>query len=201
MIATERDTAVRAAWQQEIADWDATRVVFLDETSTHTSFTRIRGRAPRGERVVSHVPRNRGPNLTCLAALTPRGITAPLVIEGAMDGAVFGPWLREWLLPTLTPGTTVVLDNLSVHRMATVRQAVEAAGCQVRYLPSYSPDFNPIELAFAKLKTHLRGVGSRTSETLLQAIGEGMTQISASDATAWYRHCGYQFPPDDPQPL
>jgi transposase len=177
-------------------------VVFLDETSTHTSLTRSRGRAPRGQRVVGRVPRNHGPNLSCLAALTATGIAAPLVIEGAIEGAVFQPWLREWLLPEVPVGTTIVCDNLSVHRSPEVRKLVEAAGCHLRFLPAYSPDFNPIELAFSTLKTHLRGVASRTQETLLEAIGEGLGRITTVEARAWYEHCGYQFPPADPtQPL
>ncbi len=176
-------------------------MIFLDETSTHTSLTRSHGRAPRGVRVHGHVPRNRGPNVRCLAALTPTGIAAPLVIAGAIDGSVFLPWLRNWLLPTLAPGTTIVLDTLSVHRNPDVRKAVTAANCHVRFLPAYSPDFNPLELAFAKLKTHLRGTASRTDDTLVAAIGDGMNQISAADATAWYVHCGYCFPDDDGQPL
>ncbi len=202
LIATERDAAARAAWQAEVAGWDAGQVVFLDETSTHTSLVRPRGRAPRGERVGGRVPRNHGPNMSCLAALTPDGITVPLVIEGAIDGAVFQPWLRAWLLPALAPGTTIVLDNLSVHRSPDVRKLVTGAGCYLRFLPAYSPDFNPIELAFSKLKTYLRAVGSRTHETLIDAIGAGLGTITTADATAWYQHCGYQFPPDDPaQPL
>ncbi len=201
MIATEQDAAARMAWQAEIAGWDAGQVVFLDETSTHTRMTRPRGRAPRGVRVIGRVPRNHGPNVSCLAALTPDGITTPLVITGAIDGTVFQPWLREWLLPELRPGTTIVLDNLSVHRSPDVRKAVSAAGCHLRFLPAYSPDFNPIEFAFAKLKTPLRGTASRTYDTLVAAIGDGMNQISALDATAWYEHCGYRFPNDDTQPL
>jgi len=106
------------------------------------------------------------------------------------------------LLPALTPGTTIVLDNLSVHRSPEVRKLVAAAGCHLRFLPAYSPDFNPIELAFSTRKTHLCGVGSRTQETLLEAIGEGLGRITAAEARAWYTHCGYQFPPADPtQPL
>ena len=152
--------------------------------------------------MIGRVPRNHGPNVSCLAALTSDGIIAPLVIEGAIDGTVFQPWLREWLLPTLAPGTTIVLDNLSVHRSPKVREAVDAAHCHLRFLPAYSPDFNPIELAFSKLKTHLRAVGSRTHETLVDAIGVGLGTISDTDATAWYQHCGYRFPPNDPpQPL
>jgi DDE superfamily endonuclease len=202
LIATEQDAQARTAWQTEIAGWDAERVVFLDETSTHTSLTRSRGRAPRGARVVGRVPRNHGPNLSCLAALSLSGITAPLVIEGAVDGGVFQPWLRDWLLPAVPPGTTIVCDNLSVHRSPDVRKLVAAAGCQLRHLPAYSPDFNPIELAFSKLKTHLRAGGGRTQDTLLAAIGEGLGAITGDDARGWFRHCGYPVPPDDAaQPL
>lgn len=202
MIATEQDAEARAAWQTEIAGWDTERVVFLDETSTHTSLTRTRGRAPRGERVVGRVPRNHGPNLSCLAALTTMGITAPLVIEGAIDGSVFQPWLRDWLLPAVPRGTTIVCDNLSVHRSPNVRKLVAAAGCHLRHLPAYSPDLNPIELAFSTRTTHLRAVGGRTQNTLVAAIGAGLGTITAEDARSWFRHCGYPVPPDDPvQPL
>jgi transposase len=202
LIATEQDAAARVAWQAEAATWDAGQLVFLDETSTHTSLTRSRGRAPRGERVVGRVPRNHGPNLSCLAALGPSGITAPLVIEGAIDGTVFQPWLRDWLLPTLPAGTMIVCDNRSVHRNPDVRTLVAAAGCHLRYLPSYSPDFNPIELAFSKLKTHLRGAGRRTREALREAIGDGLGSVTADAARAWDEHCGYRFPAADPvQPL
>jgi hypothetical protein len=114
-----------------VADLDPATVVVLDETSTQTVMTRSHGRAPRGARVVGAVPRNHGPNVSCLAALTPAGICAPLVIPGAIDRRVFLPWLREWLLPALPPGTTIVLDNLSVHRSPAVRAAVEAAGCAI----------------------------------------------------------------------
>jgi transposase len=179
---------------------DAASLVFLDETSTHTSLTRTRARAPRGERAPGVVPRNHGPNVSCLAALTPTGIIAPLAIEGAVDSGVFVPWLREWLLPRLAPGTTIVLDNLSVHKHADVRPAVEAAGCQVRYLPAYSPDFNPIELVFAKLKAHLRGVAARAFDPLVDAIGTGFTQVTPTDIAGYYRHCGFALPTPDAQP-
>lgn len=116
MIASEQDAAARAAWQTDVATWNANHVVFLDATSTHTSLTRTRGRARRGQRVVGRVPRHHGPNVSCLAVLTPAGITAPLVIEGAIDGTVFPPWLRAWLLPALPPGTTIVRDNLRLPR-------------------------------------------------------------------------------------
>jgi transposase len=184
----------------ELAGIAPDTVVFLDETSTRTTMTRARGRAPRGERVIGAVPRNHGPNVTCLAALTSTGIRTPLVIEGAMDGPVFLTWVREWLLPTLDRGMTVVLDNLNVHRTDEVRAAVEGAGCHLRYLPAYSPDFNPIELAFAKLKAHLRGVAARAFHPLVDAIGAGLAQITTADIAGYYRHCGFALPQASPQP-
>ena len=143
------------------AEIDPATVVFLDATSTHTSLIRAYGRAPRGERVVGPVPRNHGPDVSSLAAVTPTGIVAPLAIEGAVDSAVFVPWLRDWLLPPPPPGTTIVCDNLGVHTHGAVRPAVEAAGCRLAYLPPYSAGLNPIDLGFAKCKAHLRSVASR----------------------------------------
>lgn len=177
-------------------------MVFLDETSTHTSFTRTHGRAPKGERVIGRVPRNHGPNISCLAALTPTGIVTSLAIPGAVDGAVFTQWLATELLPRLSCGTTIVLDNLSVHRSAAARDLVERAGCTFRFLPAYSPDFNPIELTFSRLKTHLRAAGERTFDGVVTEIGVSFTTVTAAQAHAWYRHCGYPPPTSDSsQPL
>lgn len=172
-------------------------MVFLDETSTQTTLTRSRGRAPRGERVIGSVPRNHGENITCLVAMGPTGMHAPCVFEGAVTTEVFLQWLRRWLRPTLRPGTTVVLDNLSVHRHADVRTAIEVAGCHLVYLPAYSPDYNPIELAFSKLKAHLRSIGARTFDPLLDAIGSGLDRITTGDIAGFYRHCGFTLPPDE----
>ncbi len=183
-----------------MAEIDAETVVFLDETSTQTVMTRRRGRAPRGQRVSGVVPRNHGPNITCLVALDPTGMQAPCVFEGAVTSALFVRWLQEWLVPTLAPGTTVVLDNLSVHRTAAVRPVIEGAGCHLRYLPPYSPDCNPIELAFSKLKTYLRGVAARSFEPLLAAIGAGLDRITTSDIRGYYQHCGFSLPTSNPQP-
>lgn len=178
----------------------AQTVVFLDETSTQTTMTRRQGRALRGQRVVGTVPRNHGPNVTCLVALSPTGMVAPCVFEGAVDGPLFVRWVEEWLVPTLAPGTTVVLDNLSVHRNPDVRPAIEAAQCHLRYLPAYSPDFNPIELAFAKLKTQLRSAAARSFEPLVEAIGVGLTAITPNDIRGYYSHCGFPLPIPDEQP-
>ncbi|MBA2556993.1 MAG: IS630 family transposase [Chloroflexi bacterium] len=161
--------------------------------------TRRRGRAPRGARVIGAVPRNHGANLTCLMAIAPAGVLEPCVFEGAVDGPLFQQWLTTWLLPKLPAGTTIVLDNLSVHRSPAVRKAVTAAHCHLRYLPSYSPDFNPIEQIFAKLKTHLRGAAARTPDTLITAIGEGLNRVTAQDIAGCYRHCGFPLPESEGQ--
>ena len=180
---------------------DPATVVFLDETSTHTSLGRTHGRSARGTRLVGAVPRNHGPNVSCLAAVGVAGIVAPLAIEGAVDGAVFVPWLRDWLLPQLAPGTTIVCDNLSVHRHALVRPAIEAAGCRLAYLPPYSPDFNPIEMIFAKLKAHLRAAAGRTFTALVDALGTGLASVTTADIAGCYRHCGYRLTATASQPL
>jgi transposase len=177
---------------------DPQTLVFLDETSTQTTMTRTRGRAPRGARVVGAVPRNHGPNVTCLAAISATGVQVPCVFEGALDGVLFGRWVTEWLVPELVPGMTVVLDNLSVHKTPAARQAIEAAGCHLRFLPAYSPDFNPIEQLFSKLKTYLRGAAARAFDPLVDAIGAGLRTISPSDIAGYFRHCDYHLPPDDP---
>ena len=174
--------------------------MFLDETSTQTVMTRARGRAPKGTRVVGRVPRNHGHNITCLAAISAMGVTAPCVFERSLDGPLFAQWVTEWLLPAVPQGTTIVLDNLSVHKNAAARAAVDAAGCRLVFLPAYSPDFNPIELVFAQLKTHLCGVGARTFETVMEAIGQGLDQVTPAHLQAYYRHCGYPVPKEPSQP-
>jgi transposase len=195
VIATERDPQARAAWQAGIEAVDPHTLVFLDETSTQTVLTRSRARAPRGQRAVAAIPRNHGHNVTCLAAITPAGVTEPLVFEGPLDGPIFAQWLRDRLLPTIGSGRVIVLDNLSVHKTAAARAAVEAAGCELRFLPAYSPDFNPIELIFSQLKAHLRGAAARTFDRLVDAIGASFDQITAADIQACFRHCGYALAP------
>lgn len=192
-VATERDEVARAAWRTEHASLDPTTLVFLDETSTHTAMTRTRARAPRGERVSGPVPRNHGPNVTLLATLTPSGIAAPYVQEGAADQRVFLAYVEQVLVPTLRPGQTVIMDNLNVHKGHQIRQAIEAAGCQLIYLPTYSPDFNPIEHAFAKIKTQLRQAAARTFEDLVAAIRLAIDAVSATDADGFFGHCGYSL--------
>ena len=192
--ASERDEAARAAWWAETAHLDPTRFVFVDESGTNLSLTPRYGRAPRGQRVVGTVPRNHGPNVTLFAALGAQGITAAMTMTGPADGQSWPLFVRQILVPSLRPGQIVLLDNLSVHRNAATRQLIEAAGCQVRLLPPYSPDFSPIEHAFSKLKTALRQAEARSRPALEEAIAAGLATITARDAGQWFRHCGYALP-------
>jgi transposase len=140
------------------------------------------------------VPRNHGKNTTLVAALTPDGLHAPWTIEGAMDTAAFERYVTEVLGPTLRPGQTVVLDNLSVHKADSIREAIEARHCELLFLPPYSPDFTPIEQAFSKIKAILRGVGPRIRDALVEAIRLAVEAITRDDAVAWFGHAGYALP-------
>jgi transposase len=174
------------------------RLVFVDETGTHTRMTPLYARAPRGERAYGHVPRNHTRNTTLVAALTLAGLDAPMVLEGAMDREAFVAWLRHFLVPTLVPGQVVVMDNLNVHKGTQVRQIIEGRGCALVYLPAYSPDMTPIEGAYSKVKTRLRRAGKRTQRELEAAIGEAVATVTARDASGWFTHCGYRLPTGQP---
>jgi transposase len=173
---------------------DPARCVFLDETSTATNLARRYGRAPHATRAVGTIPRNYGQRTTVLAALTPTGIDAPFLLEGALDSASFVAYVAQVLVPTLEPGQVVILESLSCHRAAAACGAVERAGCRFWFLPTYAPDYNPIELAFAKLKAALRKPAARTQAALDQAITEALDAITATDGEHWFRHCGYLLP-------
>jgi len=198
LAAAERDEEGRAAWRAEAAALDPADLVFVDETSTHTAMTRRRARAPRGQRAVGRAPRNHGPNVTLLAALTPDGVGPALSIAGAVDGAAFVLYAERVLAPSLRPGQVVVLDNLSAHKAEDARTAVEAAGARLLFLPAYSPDFNPIELAFAKVKTRLRAAAERTFDGLVTATGAAIGAVTAADARGFYAHRGFPLPVDPP---
>lgn len=192
LIATEQNAEQRATWQVAQSALIPDDLVLLDETSTQTILTRTYGRSPQGTRLVAAVPRNHGPSITCLAALSATGVGSSLACEGALDGPLFAQWITDHLVPTLHPGQIVILDNLSVHKHAEARDVLEAAGCQLRFLPTSSPDFNPIELIFSRLKADLRKVGARAITPLMDAIGEALTAITAADALACFRHAGYR---------
>jgi transposase len=166
-------------------------LVFVDECGTHTSMTRLRARAPKGQRAHGRVPRNRGKNTTLLASMRSGGMGPCMAVVGSTTKAVFESYV-EWILaPSLRPGQVVVLDNLGAHRGERVRDLVEARGCSLLFLPAYSPDFSPIEEAFSKIKALLRKAKARTREALLEAIGRALNAVSAQDARGWFAHCGY----------
>ena len=156
--------------------------------------TRLYGWAPHDQRATGSVPRNHGKNTTLVAALTPDGLCVPWLIEGAMNTPTFTWYIAEQLGPTLRPGQVVVLDNLSVHKAASIRQALAARGCELLFLPPYSPDFTPIEQAFSKVKALLRGLGARTHEALWEAVRSALDAITPADARAWFAHVGYVLP-------
>jgi transposase len=170
---------------------DASRLVVVDECGSNIALTPLYARAPKGQRAHGSVPRNRGKNTTLLASLSLSGIGACMIIEGAVNARTFEAYVEQVLAPSLVPGLIVVLDNLSVHKGARVRQLIEARGCELLFLPAYSPDYSPIEESFSKLKAFLRRVGARTHEALQDAIGQALETITAADALGWFTHCGY----------
>jgi transposase len=174
------------------------RLVFIDETWATTVMARRHGRAPRGQRVVAAVPHGHWKTTTFLAALRHDGMSAPCVFDGAINGARFLAYVEQALAPTLRPGDIVVLDNLGAHKVKGVRAAIEAAGAAILYLPPYSPDFNPIEQAFAKLKALLRTAARRTVDALWRAIGHALDAFSPAECTRYLAHAGYVPPHREP---
>lgn len=166
-------------------------LVFIDEFGATTAMTRTRGRGPRGERVVCKVPRGHWKVLSTVAAMTAAGVVTAAAFEGATDSAAFQAFVGQFLVPKLRPGQVVVMDNLAPHKSPRVAGLIESAGCRLLLLPPYSPDFNPIEEAISKIKALLRKRQRRTVEGLYAAIGEGVLSVTADDALAFIRHCGY----------
>lgn len=173
---------------------DPTRVIVLDETSTPTTLTPLRARAPRGERAVGRVPRSRWQTVTLLATLTLDGMGPAIQFPGALDRAVFETFVAELLVPQLQPGQIVSWDNLSVHKSARARQLIEDAGCRIRPTPRYSPDCNPIEQAFSKLKAALRRAEARSFDALVAATGAAFATITPADARSFFATAGYTVP-------
>ena len=167
------------------------RLVFVDESGATTEMTRRYGRAPVGERISEATPAGHWSTLTLLGAMSREGMVASMTVESPTDGEVFLAYLDQVLCPALRPGQVVVMDNLSAHKVEGVRERIEAADAQLLYLPPYSPDFNPIEQAWSKLKEHLRSAKSRTVAVLQETIAQALLTISAQNASAWFAHCGY----------
>ena len=190
-IATERDEDKRGLWKWLASHFDARRLVFIDESGFSISMMRLRARAPKGKRAYGRIPRNRGKNQTLIASMTLQGgMGVAMTIEGATDKVVFEAYVEEVLAPTLVAGQVVVLDGLGAHRTARVRELIEGRGCDLVFLPPYSPDLNPIEEAFSKIKYLVRKAGERTREALDEAIAQALAAIAAQDVVGWFAHCG-----------
>src|SRR3984893_8116052 len=181
----------RRRWMREQGMFDPARLVFIDETWTQNAMVRLRGRSPIGERLVEHAPHGHWKIITFVGGLRLRGMTAPFVLEGAMNGPLFLAYVKQCLVPTLKRGEIVMMDNLPVHKVAGVREAIEAVGATLIYLPSYSPDLNPIEMAFSKLKAHLRKAAERTIAGLLRRIGRVAKAFTPQECRNFFRHAGY----------
>lgn len=176
------------------AEIDPGRLVFVDEMGVHTSLAPLYGYSRKGERVRLDVPRNRGKNTTLLASMTLLGgMGETMAVEGSTDKEVFEAYVERALAPTLEAGQVVIMDNLPAHKPARVRELIEERGCELIYLPAYSPDLNPIEEAFSKIKDILRRVGARTKEALVDALGEALSALSAQDARGYFEHAGYRL--------
>jgi transposase len=177
---------------------DASRLVFVDETSTNVALTPRYARAPRGERAYGKAPRNWGKNVTLISSISVDGMGASMSIEGSSDTDSFGLYVREILLPSLKAGQIVLMDNLSVHTSGWVRELIEQRGCKLWLLPSYSPDMNPIEEAYSKVKGLLRKAKARTLQALFEATVRALCAVSADDTQGYIEHCGYVKPQDHP---
>jgi transposase len=193
LSAREQDPVARAVWREAMAATDPASLIFLDETGTPTTLTPLRARTRRGQRAIGRIPRGSWTTVSLLATLTPAGLGPGLQVPGAVDRQVFETFVARILVPALQPGQTVVLDNLSVHKSATARRLIEAAGCRLVFLPTYSPDFNPIELAFGKLKHLLRRAEARSIQAIFTATHENYAKITAADAQSYYRTAGYNL--------
>ena len=184
--------AARQLWRTLQPVFDPAHLVFLDESGVTTDLLRRYGRGPRGQRVSDHAPYGRWHTSTFIAALRLEGLTAPGVIEGPIDHDSFLAYVEQILVPTLRPGDLVVLDNLSAHRGDDIRLAIASAGATLRFLPPYSPDFNPIELCFAKLKAILRAARPRTFDAVCDVIGASLVRFVSDECARYFRHCGYR---------
>ena len=185
--------AARQRWRAQAAHLDGPRLVFVDETAVQTKLSRRYGRSPRGTRLVAPVPHGHWKTTTVVAVLRADCLTAPLVLDGPLDGPAFVAYVEQVLAPTLRPGDWVILDNLACHKVAGVRPAIEAVGAHLLYLPPYSPDFNPIEQVFAYLKARLRAVAPRTVPRLWATVGSVLAAVSPIACANYVRHAGYRL--------
>jgi len=190
-VASERDEEARGLWRWLATRFEVRRLVFVDESGTHIAMDRLRSRAPRGERAYGKVPKNRGKNMTLIASMSLSGMGESMCLEGGTDALAFEAYVEHFLSPSLTEGQVVVMDNLGAHQPRRIRELIEARGAELVFVPSYSPDLNPIEQAFSKIKNVLRKLGARTHEALLEAMEEALSKVTPADAAGWFNHCGY----------
>lgn len=181
----------RQDWFDGQLDLDPGKLVFIDETGLSTKMARLRGRSKRGERCRAGIPHGHWKTTTFTGALRLSGMTAPMVLDGAMNADAFRAYVEQVLLPTLTPGDIVIMDNLPAHKVAGIREAIEAGGAELRYLPPYSPDFNPIEMAFSKLKAIMRAKAERTIDALWEAVGKAIALFKPDECANYFSACGY----------
>lgn len=181
----------RRRWRREQAMLDPARLVFIDETAANTKMARLRGRCPRGERLVGRVPHGHWKTITFVGALRRNGMTAPSVVDSAMNGRTFLAYIKSCLAPTLRRRDIVMMDRLPAHKVSGIREAIEARGATLRYLPRYSPDLNPIEMSFSKLKARLRKLAERTVSRLCRRIRSFARTLTAREARNYFRHAGY----------
>lgn len=184
-------TGLRSDWRARAVAFVISSLKFIDESGSNLALTRLFGRARPGARIHEGVPRNYGENITMLAAIGSGGVSAAMTVNGAVDGDVFLTYVREVLVPSLEVGDIVVMDNLRAHQVTGVAEAITACGARVEYLPPYSPDYNPIEKMWSKIKTILRQAKARTREALEAVLREALLEITEADARAWFTHCGY----------
>jgi transposase len=182
----------RKAWFENQPELEPERLVFIDETGVNTKMARLRGRSPRGERCRASVPHGHWKTTTFTAGLRLNGLTAPLVLDGPMDGECFLAYVEQVLAPSLTPGDLVVMDNLPAHRVSGIKAAIECVGAKLLYLPPYSPDFNPIEQVFSKLKALLRKAAARTVDDLWAAIAAILKTFTAAECKNYFVNAGYE---------
>jgi transposase len=194
LVATERDEQARTSFRERLEGVDPERLRFVDESSTNIALTPRYARAPKGERARGKAPRNWGKNVTLISSITLSGMGASMSIEGPSDTDSFGLYMKEILAPTLQTRQIVLMDNLSVHRSKWVRELIEERGCQLWLLPPYSPDMNPIEEAFSKVKALLRRAKARVLETLFEATEDALGAVSTENSRGYFRHCGYTIP-------
>jgi transposase len=183
--------AARERWSDGQIEFDPTRLVFIDESGLSTKMARLRGWAPRGQRCRAAIPHGHWKTVTFVGGLTVAGFIAPMLLDGPMNGEAFRAWCEQMLAPALQPGDVVIMDNLAAHKVAGIRQAIEACGATLRYLPPYSPDLNPIENAFAKLKAHVRKLAARTIEALEAAAAAAIKTFKATECANFFAHAGY----------